>query len=86
MDFKHIWTLAKPHLIAMGIFLAVFAAYFHPQLNGQSCRAKRYSSGERDDQRSLPITTKKRETLPFGPTRCLVGCLPIKLAHRRILT
>ena len=35
MDFKHIWTLAKPHLIAMGIFLAVFAAYFHPQLNGK---------------------------------------------------
>lgn len=35
MDFKRIWTLAKPHVIAMGIFLAVFAAYFHPQLNGK---------------------------------------------------
>ena len=35
MDFKHIWTLVKPHVIAMGIFLAVFAAYFHPQLNGK---------------------------------------------------
>lgn len=35
MDFKRIWTLAKPHVIAMGIFLGVFAAYFHPQLNGK---------------------------------------------------
>ncbi len=35
MDFKQIWTLAKPHLIAMGIFLVVFAAYFHPQLGGK---------------------------------------------------
>ena len=32
---KRIWTLAKPHVIAMGIFLCVFAAYFHPQLNGK---------------------------------------------------
>jgi hypothetical protein len=35
MDFNRIWTIAKPHVIAMGIFLAVFAAYFHPQLNGK---------------------------------------------------
>lgn len=35
MDFNKIWTLIKPHVIAMGIFLAVFAAYFHPQLNGK---------------------------------------------------
>lgn len=32
---KKIWEVARPHLIAMAIFLAVFAAYFHPQLNGK---------------------------------------------------
>ncbi|MFT5724947.1 MAG: hypothetical protein ACI9JN_002070, partial [Bacteroidia bacterium] len=35
MDFKRIWTMAKPHVIALGIFLCVFAAYFHPQLKGK---------------------------------------------------
>ena len=32
---ERIIDFAKTHLVAVGIFLAVFAAYFHPQLNGK---------------------------------------------------
>ncbi len=29
---KKIWEVARPHIVALGIFLVVFAGYFHPQL------------------------------------------------------
>ncbi|MBO6516169.1 MAG: YfhO family protein [Bacteroidia bacterium] len=37
---KNIWESFKPHAIAMGIFLVVFAAYFHPQLNDKVVEQK----------------------------------------------
>lgn len=49
MDFKKIWDLAKPHVLILGIFLVVFAAYFHPQLNGKVV-------AQRDIQQGMGMT------------------------------
>ena len=35
MDFKKLWEQFRPHIIAIAIFHAVFALYFHPQFDGK---------------------------------------------------
>ncbi len=74
MNFKHIWTLAKPHLIAMGIFLAVFAAYFHPQLNGKVVEQRDILQGKGMTKESIDYHEKTGDYTLW--TNAMFGGMP----------
>lgn len=83
MDFKKLWEQFRPHIIAIAIFHAVFALYFHPQFDGKVVEQRDIMQGKGMIKEAMDYHEATGEHT-LWTNAMLEECPPIKLVHHRI--